>query len=217
MIRSDLIKQLRFSNDLCEDWELTLDIYFRSNMTSSDGDEANFNIWRKRNSKKVIFEPLLVSYCEASTKLEPYFRQRMRVSECHTRAFRRNLIKIMTSKIRLIDKIEFFFIGGQYAKFIPMFALIIMECTILMSSGIEFIINNNLMNLTLIIQIANILAIIGTSLLAMPLCSYIRIYDMKDSLYLLLLNLCTMPAFVIGSLRAFFRKEGTSYKTERNS
>jgi cellulose synthase/poly-beta-1,6-N-acetylglucosamine synthase-like glycosyltransferase len=217
MIRSDLIKQLGFSNDLCEDWELTLDIYFRSSMTSSDGDEGNFNIWRKRNSKKVIFEPLLVSYCEASTKLEPYFRQRMRVSECHTRAFRRNLIKIMTSKIRLIDKIEFFFIGGQYAKFIPMFALIIMECTILMSSGIEFIINNNLMNLTLIIQIANILAIIGTSLLAMPLCSYIRIYDMKDSLYLLLLNLCTMPAFVIGSLRAFFRKEGTSYKTERNS
>jgi hypothetical protein len=55
------------------------------------------------------------------------------------------------------------------------------------------------------------------SLLAMPLCSYIRIYDMKDSLYLLLLNLCTMPAFVIGSLRAFFRKEGTSYRTERNS
>jgi hypothetical protein len=98
-----------------------------------------------------------------------------------------------------------------------MFALIIMECALLISSGIEFIINNNLMNLTLIIQIANILAIIGTSLLAMPLCSYIRIYDMKDSLYLLLLNLCTMPAFVIGSLRAFFRKEGTSYKTERNS
>jgi hypothetical protein len=48
MIRSDLIKQLRFSNDLCEDWELTLDIYFRSNMTSSDGDEANFNIWREK-------------------------------------------------------------------------------------------------------------------------------------------------------------------------
>jgi cellulose synthase/poly-beta-1,6-N-acetylglucosamine synthase-like glycosyltransferase len=217
MIRSDLIKQFGFSNDLCEDWELTLDIYFHSNMTSSDGDEANFNCWRNRNSKKVIFDPLLVSYCEASTELEPYFRQRMRVSEGHTRAFRRNLIKILTSKIRLIDKIEFFFIGGQYAKFIPLFALIIMDCTILMSSGIEFIRNNNLLNLTLFIQIANILAIIGTSLLAMPLCSHIRNYDMKDSLSLLFLNLCTMPAFVIGSLRGFFRKEGTFYKTERNS
>ena len=155
MIRSDLIKQFGFSNDLCEDWELTLDIYFHSNMTSSDGDEANFNCWRNRNSKKVIFDPLLVSYCEASTELEPYFRQRMRVSEGHTRAFRRNLIKILTSKIRLIDKIEFFFIGGQYAKFIPLFALIIMDCTILMSSGIDFIRNNNLLNLTLFIQIAN--------------------------------------------------------------
>jgi cellulose synthase/poly-beta-1,6-N-acetylglucosamine synthase-like glycosyltransferase len=217
MIRSDLIKRFGFSNDLCEDWELTLDIYFHFSMTSSDNDEGNFNSWRNRNNKKVIFDPLLVSYCEASTKLEPYFRQRMRVSECHTRAFRRNLIRILISKIRLIDKIEFFFIGGQYAKFIPLFALIIMDCAILMIRGIEFIIDNYLMNLTLIIQIANLLAIIGTSLLAMPLCSYIRNYDMKDSLYLLLLNLCTMPAYVIGSLRGFFRKEGTSYKTERNS
>jgi hypothetical protein len=123
----------------------------------------------------------------------------------------------LTSKIRLIDKIEFFFIGGQYAKFIPLFALIIMDCTILMSGGIEFIRNNNLLNITLFIQIANVLAIIGTSLLAMPLCSHIRNYDMKDSLSLLFLNLCTMPAFVIGSLRGFFRKEGAFYKTERNS
>ena len=221
MIRSDLIKQFGFSNDLCEDWELTLNVYFHTNIMSSYGNETYYRNCRNNNNnknrKKVIFDPLLVSYCEASTKLGPYLRQRMRVSEGHTRAFRKNLIKILTSKIAFTDKIEFFFIGGQYAKFILLFALIIIDCLILISSGTEFIINNNIMNLTLIIQIANLLVIIGTSLLAIPLCSYIRNYDVKDSLYLLLLNLCTMPAFVLGSLRGFFRKEGIFYKTERNS
>jgi hypothetical protein len=73
------------------------------------------------------------------------------------------------------------------------------------------------MKITLIIQIANLLTIIGTSLMAIPLCSNVEKYNIRDSFYLLLLNLCTMPAFVIGSLKGFFRKEGTFYKTERNS
>jgi cellulose synthase/poly-beta-1,6-N-acetylglucosamine synthase-like glycosyltransferase len=217
MIRSDLIKQLEFSNDLCEDWKLTLDIYSHDTITYSYCDEGNYNSCRNSNSKKVIFDPLLVSYCEAPTKLASYFRQRMRVSEGHTRVFRTNLIKILTSKMALINKMEFFIIGIQYAKLIPLLALIIIDFTILISNGIDFIINNNLMKITLIIQIANLLTIIGTSLMAIPLCSNVEKYNIRDSFYLLLLNLCTMPAFVIGSLRGLFRKDGIFYKTERNS
>ena len=217
MIRSDLIKQFEFSNDLCEDWKLTLDIYYHDIIISSYGDEGNYNSCRNSNSKKVIFDPLLVSYCEAPTKLASYFRQRMRVSEGHTRAFRTNLIKILTSKMALINKMEFFIIGIQYAKLIPLLALIIIDFTILISNGIDFIINNNLMKITLIIQIANLLTIIGTSLMAIPLCSNVEKYNIRDSFYLSLLNLCTMPAFVIGSLRGLFRKDGIFYKTERNS
>jgi hypothetical protein len=103
------------------------------------------------NTEKVIFYPLLVSYCEAPIKLASYFRQRMRVSEGHTRAFRRNLIKILTSKMAFINKMEFLIIGIQYTKFIPLLALIIIDFTILISNGIDFIINNNLMKITLII------------------------------------------------------------------
>ena len=217
MIRSDLIKQLEFSNDLCEDWKLTLDIYSHDTITYSYCDEGNYNSCRNSNSKKVIFDPLLVSYCEAPTKLASYFKQRMRVSEGHTRGFRTNLIKILTSKMAFINKMEFFIIGIQYAKLIPLLALIIIDFTILISNGIDFIISNNLMKITLIIQIANLLTIIGTSLMAIPLCSNIEKYNIRDSFYLLLLNLCTMPAFVIGSLRGLFRKDGIFYKTERNS
>ena len=217
MIRSDLIKQFEFSNDLCEDWKLTLDIYYHDIIISSYGDEGNYNSCRKSKSKKILFDPLLVSYCEAPIKLASYFRQRMRVSEGHTRAFRTNLIKILTSKMGFINKMEFFIIGIQYTKFIPLLALIIIDFTILISNGIDFIINNNLMKITLIIQIANLIIIIGTSLLAIPLCSNIEKYNIRDSFYLLLLNLFTMPAFVIGSLRGLFRKDGIFYKTERNS
>src|SRR5215208_2899115 len=170
MIRSDLIKQFEFSNDLCEDWKLTLDIYYHDIIISSYGDEGNYNSCRKSKSKKILFDPLLVSYCEAPIKLASYFRQRMRVSEGHTRAFRTNLIKILSSKMGFINKMEFFIIGIQYTKFMPLLALIIIEK-----------------------------------------------YNIRDSFYLLLLNLFTMPAFVIGSLRGLFRKDGIFYKTERNS
>jgi cellulose synthase/poly-beta-1,6-N-acetylglucosamine synthase-like glycosyltransferase len=217
MIRSDLIKQLEFSNDLCEDWKLTLDIYFRDTITFSYCDEVNYNSCRNSNSKKVIFDPLLVSYCEALTKLASYFKQRMRVSEGHTRAFRTNIIKILTSKMVFINKMEFFIIGIQYAKLIPLLALIIIDFTILISNGIDFIISNNLMKAALIVQIANLLTIIGTSLMAIPLCSTIEKYNIRDSIYLLILNLYTMPAIVIGSLSGLFRKDGIFYKTERNS
>ena len=217
MIRSDLIKQLEFSNDLCEDWKLTLDIYFHDTITYSYCNEGNYNSCRNSNSKKVIFDPLLVSYCEAPTKLASYFKQRMRVSEGHTRGFRTNLIKILTSKMAFINKMEFFIIGIQYAKLIPLLALIIIDFTILISNGIDFIISNYLMKITLILQIANLLTIIGTSLMALPLCNNIEKYNIRDSFCLLLLNLCTMPAFVIGSLRGLFRKDGSFYKTERNS
>ena len=197
--------------------EIDIDIYFHDNIISSYGDEGNYNSRRNSNSKKVIFDPLLVSYCEAPTKLASYFRQRMRVSEGHTRAFRTNIIKMLTSKMAFINKMEFFIIGIQYAKLIPLLALIIIDFIILISNGIDFIINNNLMKITLIIQIANLLTIIGTSLMAISLCSNVEKYNIRDSFYLLLLNLCTMPAFVIGSLRGLFRKDGTFYKTERNS
>ena len=216
MIRSDLIKEVKFSNDLCEDWELTLDVYFPTNTISSYRYGKNINSCRNIDGKKVIFDPLLISYCEASTKLGSYFRQRMRVSEGHTRAFKRNLTKIMTSKIMFIDKLEFFFIGAQYSKFIPLLALIILDYILIISNEIDFIMKNDLMKITYLVQIANLLANIGTSLLAIPLCRNIKNYNIVDIFYLLLLNLCTIPAFVIGSLRGVFRREGIFYKTERN-
>jgi hypothetical protein len=41
-------------------------------------------------------------------------------------------------------------------------------------------------------------------------------FAFKDTIYLLLLNICTMPAFVMGSFLGFIRPKGIFYRTKRN-
>src|SRR5919112_6111113 len=127
MIRADVIKSIKFSNDLCEDWELTVDLYCAQpssllSLTKTDGIGSDNNTKRIRNQPpkstfsepvavssrpKIIFNQELVSYCEATTDLAAYFRQRMRVSEGHTRGFRRRINCIAESKLlSLVDKME---------------------------------------------------------------------------------------------------------------
>jgi hypothetical protein len=113
MIRADIIKSIKFSTDLCEDWELTLYVYCCSSnlpllLLSSSTDlmmtsKCTAHSIRNLPSGKrifsnhdmisvkpwIIFEQGLVSFCEASTDLVAYFKQRMRVSEGHTRGLRR--------------------------------------------------------------------------------------------------------------------------------
>jgi hypothetical protein len=68
---------------------------------------------------RIIFEQGLVSFCEASTDLAAYFKQRMRVSEGHTRGLRRMIRCLIQSKMLLhVEKLELFLNRLQYAKFI---------------------------------------------------------------------------------------------------
>jgi hypothetical protein len=93
MIRADVIKSIKFSNDLCEDWELTVDRYCAqpSSLLSltTDGIRSDNNT-KGRDSQppksifskpiaassrpKIIFNQELVSFCEATTDLSAYFR-----------------------------------------------------------------------------------------------------------------------------------------------
>jgi hypothetical protein len=45
----------------------------------------------------------------------------------------------------------------------------------------------------------------------------IRKYEIADIASLLILNLLTLPAFVIGSLCGFVRDNGAFYRTQRNT
>lgn len=123
MIRADIIKSIKFSTDLCEDWVLTLDVYccssnlplLLSSSTTTDlmmtsnctahsisNPPSGKKIFSNHNmisvKPRIIFEQGIVSFCEASTDLVAYFRQRMRVSEGHTRGLRRMIRCIIQSK-----------------------------------------------------------------------------------------------------------------------
>jgi cellulose synthase/poly-beta-1,6-N-acetylglucosamine synthase-like glycosyltransferase len=215
MIKSDVIRDIGFSTDLCEDWDLTLDLNFHHSIQSQEytKSQGDYN-----NSKTIFFNPLLTSYCETTTKFRAYFRQRIRVSEGHTRGFRRKFLTILTSKIDVFNKIEFVFMGLQYAKFIVIFALMITDGVILLSYGLNNSINNDYMIKTsMIMQFANLSSVLVTSFMAISVCRNIRHYSAKDVMHLLLLNIFTLPAFVLGSLFGFIRNRGTFYRTDRNS
>ena len=218
MIRSEVIKLLGFSEDLAEDWELTLNLYCSPNrilphVYNHKNRQHDSNI----GTRKVIYYPSLRSYSGTITKFRAYFRQRMRVSEGHTRAFRKNIFNILISKIRLRDKIELILTGLQYSKYIAAVTLIIVDSILLSSNGIDFVISDDFMKMSLSVQAAIFSITIGICFMALDVCTAIQSYDVRDVLYLFLLNLCTVPAFVIGSLYGYFKDQGIFYRTEKSN
>jgi cellulose synthase/poly-beta-1,6-N-acetylglucosamine synthase-like glycosyltransferase len=240
MIRADVIKSIKFSNDLCEDWDLTVDLYCSQSSSSlssttelipSDNNteqicnQPSNNIFPKpvalSLSLKIIFDQNLVSYCEATNDLAAYFRQRMRVSEGHTRGLRRKIKRIAESRILShVDKVELFLNGLQYAKFIFVLGIgIINMILILMFLSDSYNNSEQLMNMfgiSFSLQAANLAIALTRITWAAKICRPVRRYDIKDVLSLLALYVITTPAFVIGSLRGFFQDRGTFYRTRRN-
>ncbi len=246
MIRADIIKSVKFSTDLSEDWELTLDVYCCSShlpllssptdvMVTSDstttqpprnppsGKKIFSNSDMASFKPQIVFDKGLVSFCEASTDLLAYFRQRMRVSEGHTRGLRRKIRCIIQSKmLSHFEKLELFLNGLQYAKFIFVLGIGILDILLILMFLLGSYNNNNqeLMNLfgiSLSLQAANLAISIARIMWATKICQPVRRYDIKDALSLLALYVITTPAFVVGSLRGFFRNKGTFYKTSRNT
>ena len=240
MIRADVIKSIKFSNDLCEDWDLTVDLYCSqpSSLVSSTMDEISFdnnteqicnhpsaNISPKSLAvsfrPKIIFNQQLVSYCEATTDLTAYFRQRMRVSEGHTRGLRRKSKHIAESKmLSVVGKVELFLNGLQYAKFIFVLGVGIINMIVLLmflsgsyNSSQHLI---NMFGISFLLQAVNLAIALTRITWAAKICRPVRRYDIKDVLSLLVLYVITTPAFVIGSLRGLFQDKGTFYKTRRN-
>ena len=240
MIRADVIKSVKFSNDLCEDWDLTVDLYCSQpsplvsstidvmspdNNTEQICNHSSANIIPNPHAvsfrPKIIFDQHLVSYCEASNDLTAYFRQRMRVSEGHTRGLRRKIRDIAESKmLSLIDKVELFLNGLQYAKFIFVLGIGIINMILLLMflSGSY---NNsqqliNMFGISFLLQAVNIATALTRLIWAAKICRPVRRYENKDVLNLLVLYMITTPAFVIGSLRGLFQDKGTFYKTRRN-
>jgi len=198
MIRSSVLKKVKFSHDLTEDWELTLDLYLKHKV---------------HDYKKIIFHPLAIAHCESPVKLYTYFKQRLRVSEGHTRGFKKQLLNLFKSSLPLWKKIELCFTGSQYTKFLLIGILIVADLFRLVSddilpieSSLFFVSSVTIQAFSLSLYVIN--NIVSTDLLGTH-------FNYKDAVYLIAINVCTFPAFVIGSLRGILRQKGVFHKTDR--
>ncbi len=242
-IKTPVLKHLGFSYDLCEDWDLTLEVYLsaysnnsqeilyknnnKSNKVDGNDDGAGWNASTNGygkdtpvNKKIISFDQCLVSFTETTEKVGAYFKQRVRVSEGHTRGFRKRFVKILrTGNLPLTFKIELIFMGLRYAKFIPLCSILILDLLLLMDKGIEPLLNNSGPQTGLVLQAFSLAIYIIFNALSIRHNSKNKMvtYRIKDMFYLLLLNICTIPAFVVGSSLGFLRNSGSFYRTIRNT
>jgi cellulose synthase/poly-beta-1,6-N-acetylglucosamine synthase-like glycosyltransferase len=233
MVRASVLRSTKFCSDLCEDWDLTLDLYMGNNYASIQETADNHHQCPNKNNEKITsmkpviaFNPRLVCYCKATTRLESYFKQRMRVREGHIRAFRRRIVSILQCKqLSLNEKYEFAIMGFQYAKLIVVPIIIILDTSSMMvmislpanmstaTLSSLFIIA---VPLSISIQLASLFLILASIILGIKVCSRVRRYGTEDVANLLALNILPIPAIFTGSLRGLLNNSGTFYRTERN-
>jgi hypothetical protein len=160
----------------------------------------------------------LLSHTEITQSIQTYFRQRIRVSEGHTRGFRKRLIKIIKSdRITLLYKLELLFLGLRYAKYIFIMLLIIIDLFILLYIGIDVVLIHNFTKLSIGLQVLSLIIYIIFNLLSLGINHKLGIegFTIKHIIYLLAVHICTIPAFTIGSLLGFVMSKGNFYRTKR--
>jgi cellulose synthase/poly-beta-1,6-N-acetylglucosamine synthase-like glycosyltransferase len=202
MIKTSLLNQQRFSTDVCEDWDLTLDLYLRQN----DSDLGNPN---------VFFDETLNARNQAPVSFISYFNQRLRVSEGHTRGFIKSIPRLILEKQPLKNKIEIFFTGFRYLRY-----LLILSVLLLDFIGLSLADPNNL-NIYFIMSFAIQFFCIGLFLLVnglgLLICRRSAHYTLKFLISGLIVECCVSPAVILGSFLGIWRKKGFFHRTQRIS
>jgi cellulose synthase/poly-beta-1,6-N-acetylglucosamine synthase-like glycosyltransferase len=200
MIKTGILRELGFSTDICEDWELTLSLYLRT-------PESGIN------NKVILFLENLNASNQAPSSFISYFKQRLRVSEGHTRGFIKAIPKLIVRKRALKDTIEFFFTGFRYLQSILILSVLLLDSigiTLRGTDTLEFYII-----LSFIIQILCISTATLVNVLGLNICSRSKQYTFIFLISKLVIEICTLPALVFGSLAGFFRKKGSFHRTLR--
>lgn len=221
MIRMDALRSVRFSEGLAEDWDLTIDLNLRSGMRLSRWDPTSLCY---RNSKlmkdtiysrKICYDPFISADSSPVCKLLEYFKQRKRVSEGHTRSFRKKVLNILRCKMKLRDKMEFLLLGLQYLRSLAIVSLAAMNIVLLTSNGSYFVVTDNNTKVIITIEAALVFVTGVLNILSLGFCEIIRKYGLRDLFGLLLLESLTIPALVVGSVAGFTRSNGRFYRTEK--
>jgi len=210
LIKSPILREIGFSNDLCEDWDLTLQLYLRGyGLTTAQNNDTN-------NSKShILFHEKLNATNQAPNSFVSYFKQRLRVSEGHTRGFIKMIPCLVKSIQPLKSKLEITLTGFQYLKNIFIFSLLMINlCALIIA---DFRIFNPVWLASIITQSFCMISVFLFNVTGFVLCAKKTRYNSTHVLSKLFLDFCTLPAFVTGSTLGIIRKKGSFYETRRIS
>jgi cellulose synthase/poly-beta-1,6-N-acetylglucosamine synthase-like glycosyltransferase len=209
MIKSSILKQIGFSTDLCEDWDLTLQLYLKDHDNINSTDTKDNSKLFKTN---ILFDENLNACSQMPTSFSSYFKQRVRVSEGHTRGFIKMIPTLIKHKQPLKNKVEIFLTGLRYLRYIFILSLLVLDVYIVILGSKTF---NIYLLTSLSIQLFCLFSFIIATVMGVIICNRSRQYDVTFLLSKLFLDICTLPAMIIGSLLGIIRNKGTFYRTER--
>ena len=193
MIRTELLKKLRFDKSITEDWSLTLKLYM-----------AGY---------KVIYDPTLTASAECSNTLLKFFRQNARWAEGHTRNFRKYFWEILKNKgLSVREKLEFLFLGSLYLNTILIVTTTIGGILVLGSDpNLTYSLNLTPTILSIFFTIVGILSVVFADIVALKSegCSS----DLPKIPYSLILGYITTPITAYYSLKGLLSDKGHFHRT----
>jgi cellulose synthase/poly-beta-1,6-N-acetylglucosamine synthase-like glycosyltransferase len=209
MIKNSILQKTGFSTDLCEDWDLTLQLYIRENDTNNTQNKNNSEL----STSNIHFSERLNAWNQSPTSFSSYFMQRLRVAEGHTRGFIKKIPRLLECKQSIIKKLEIFLTGFQYLKYTLILFLIMLDLVALES--LDSIIYNTYWLTSFSIQLFCISTLIITNIFGVVICNRNKHYGVNDFLSKLFLDVCTLPALILGSCLGILRDKGVFYRTKR--
>lgn len=192
MVRSDLLKKLRFEEVTDEDWNLTMRLY--------------------ENGNKILYDPTLVASGECPSTLGRLFKQQSRWAEGHTRTFRNHFFKIWKCKfLKLREKIDFVFIGASFLNSALIFFLTLGWLIIILFP--THYLPNPIFQLGTVFLFASVPAGVSASLVALYLEGAKK--DFKKVGYAWLLNFVATPVIAFAALKGLFSRKGYFHRTHK--
>ena len=191
MIRTELLKKFKFSEDITEDWNLTMRLYAQG--------------------YKVHYDPKLVAFAECPSGLLEYFCQQMRWAEGHTRNYKRHLWRVLTSKkLSLKEKLEFMILAISCINAVPMIMLLVAWIlAFLFPSLFPEVYSSPLIPLSMYLSLPSIPVVVIANTLAMIMDGTTR--DALWLPYTILLYYITLPGVAFAVFKGLLTKEYKEY------
>lgn len=190
MIKSDVLKSLRFEEVTDEDWNLTMRLY--------------------ENGHKILYDPGLVASGECPSTLRRLFRQQARWAEGHTRTFVSHFHKIWKCKyLSLKEKIDFVFIGASFLNSTLIGFLTFASLLTLLFPAVYL--PSSIVQIGTALLLASVPAAILASLGALYLEGARK--DFKKIGYAWLLNFIVTPILAYAALKGVIMKKGFFHRT----